>query len=176
MRKGFKHTEESKHLMSLKGKGRRKSEEEKRKMSASHTGVPRSEDAKAKISAGKKLYTFSAEHRQHMLESARHTVTKTCTMCGKEYTGKKCSKYCSEECKKLNRNTPTAKIVGYDPVPAEEDICPKTGAGHRWVEVYSNSYVQVLKCVHCYRDSIAYFPRLQIQKLLDHYIDEEKES
>lgn len=35
-------------------------------------------------------------------------------------------------------------------------LCPE-GWGHRWVQVYLSSEVEILKCVKCQKDSVGYF-------------------
>lgn len=170
MRKGSKHTPEARALMSERST-RRKTEEEKRKISIAHTGVPRTQDAKDKIRQGKLLYKLTDSHRQHMLDAAKKKVERTCRVCGTVYQGRHSSFYCSKECKEMNKpKYPIPKR--FDPIPAMDSVCKKTGAGHRWIEVYTNSYVQIIKCIDCMRDSVGYFPRLQIQKLLDEATEE----
>ena len=69
MKKGSKHTEESKKKMSQAQKGKRLSEETRRKIGNAHRGKKVSEETRRKMSKAKEGKQFSEEHRKKLRES-----------------------------------------------------------------------------------------------------------
>jgi len=70
---GFKHTEETKKLISDKLKGLSKSDEFKNKLSIYQTGRKHTEETKTKISISRKAagITLSAEHKAKLIASQK---------------------------------------------------------------------------------------------------------
>jgi len=64
--RGFKHSDETKSLISKANKGRKVSDECRIRISNSHKGVPKSEEHKAKISASHIGKTISEDHRNNI--------------------------------------------------------------------------------------------------------------
>ena len=71
---GYKHTEETKAIISASSKGRKISEEQKTKISAAHKGRKHTEEARARMSEAQKGKKHSEETRARM--SATHTGRK----------------------------------------------------------------------------------------------------
>jgi hypothetical protein len=45
----------------------------------------------------------------------------------------------------------------FNDLPRKEDLCPKGGGGHEYIQIYKTDIVEILKCKKCDHDSVGYF-------------------